>query len=197
MTEPYKDHNTESDLREMFERFQGPDSPSPVRRQKRRFALSLALAAFLLVGAGVVSIAFFGNRYEHSRPATGSSTAGVCVATVKYEGRRYIGSTRDSPQHGELLGTGIIPGCHDQIVTELSSDGTTITTYTDGIDDESVNVYSVVGVDPADAVKIDGDGGIYFSEAISPSLSNNMSSEHCWDHEEDIRAILSCVKSGS
>jgi hypothetical protein len=199
----------------MFERFQGPDSPSPrtQRSRRKRFGLSLGLAALLLVGAAVASIVVNGDH--NGRPQTTIPLRGVpsCWLSVDFESRHYLEVGGMLPRRGELLGTGIDPGCYfgrGGDVTVTSSDGTTTLKpdiYKTAA--QSVNVYGVIGVDPSDAVMIEHDmstdpnilsthdpqnndtNAIYFSESTLVRLED----AGCRLGAVEYRAALECLKS--
>ena len=183
----------------MFERFQGSDSPSPLpkRSRRRRLRLSLALAALLVGAATVVSVVVYENSHEQPRPARVSSTSGSCIAKLKFEGRLYFGSGTDpddSFQHGELLGTGILPSCGGTVVTELTESGSTIRTYTTGdIGDQSVKVFSVIGLKPTDVVMVEGQGDyVYYSDSVRDRIDDSIQNGECPDHGPLIR-LFRCI----
>jgi hypothetical protein len=199
MTESHNQPPSDDQLREMFERFQGPDSPSPQPRRirRKRFGLSLAFAALLVGAATVVSVVVYENRHERPRPAMIRSTSASCIAKLKFEGRLYFGSgtdPNDSFQHGELLGTGILPSCGGTVVTELTENGSTIRTYTeDDIGDQSVNVFSIIGLKPIDVVMVEGqDDSVYYSESIGDRIDDSIHSGKCPDHGPLIR-LFRCM----
>jgi hypothetical protein len=195
MTESHSQPPSDDELRTMFERFQGPDSPSPSPlRRRRRLGLSLALAVPLLAAAAVASVVVYGNRHEHSQATIVSSTKGSCPAKLKFEGRLYYGerlNPDDTFRRGELLGNGIFPDCSDVTATELDSNGTTITTHGNGGDDESANVFSVIGFSPADVVMAGGYDGYIF---ISGSVRDRISAKGCWN-SGDYQTIFRCIGS--
>lgn len=192
MTKPNDELNNEDELREMFERFQGPDSPSPSLRRKRRRGLSLALAFVLLVGASVISAVIAGNRHESSHSANSRKTSGMCAARLIYDKRSYDGNKLgpdDSFGRGDALGSGIRPGCRDTIAISISADGSTTTEDSDIPVDETVQVFSVFGIDPADAVMIEGEADILY---ISASLSEQLRNSECRD-SHNVTSALRCV----
>lgn len=112
-------------MREMEARTQTP--------RTRRWTSTLGLAAVLVAGM---------TGCEGGLDAGGSSSK--CVYLVTYEGRSYTDVRGLSAADGKFavgkdLGTGLLPGCDD-------SGGS------DGVEEEKVTVYEVVGIDPAVAV---------------------------------------------
>ena len=199
MTESHNQPPSDNELREMFERFQGPESPSPLpkRVRRKRLGLSLVFAALLVGAATVVSVVVYENRHERPRPAMIRSTSGSCVAKLEFENRVYFGSgtdPADSFQRGEPLGTGILPSCGGTVVTELTESGSTIRTYTeDDIGDQSVKVFSIIGLKPTDVVMVEGQNdSVYYSDSVSDRIDDSIHSGECPDHGPLIR-LFRCI----
>ncbi len=193
MTQRDDDYDDMNDLREMLERFQGPDSPAPSRGGRRRFAPRLALAASLLVVGGVVSAVTIDRHQNASPPPKVKRVAlNSCVSQLLFDKRAYAGGTlgpSDRLRRGNELGSGVIPGCNDVIGVSVSKTGTTTTIASSMSADQPVKVFAVFGIDPANAVMVDGKADLIY---LSDALSDRINGGAC-RNSHDISTALRCL----
>ncbi len=115
--------------------FVAPDLAGPLTGPRRRWPLVAAAAVVLVVGGAAWTVLRDG-------PPVGGGDAS-CAYVVTYDGRSWstIGSDR-SPRTGEVLGDGVVPRCDDG----------------NGVSEQrTVAVRRIRGVDPAEAVAVDGE----------------------------------------
>ena len=88
----------------------------------------------------------------------GGSAAGSCALLVEYDGRTYFGATvANAPATAESLGQGTFPPCNDTPDIESADAG------------EPVEVLALEGVDPQDAVGVEGRTEIFVREGVDPA----------------------------